>query len=55
MKVILSPSKTKTLVGTPWKPLFDEALSKEIVSHMASLSEEQLKKLLKLKKIKQRK
>ncbi len=49
MKVILSPSKTKTLVGTPWKPLFDAALSKEIVSHMASLSEEQLKKALKIK------
>ncbi len=49
MKIILSPSKTKTLVGTPSKPVFDEETSQAIVAHMATLPVSQVQKALKIK------
>lgn len=49
MKIILSPSKTKTLTGRGSVPLFNEALTAKIVSHMESLDKERLGKALKIK------
>lgn len=49
MKIILSPSKTKKIVGTPSKSVFDEVTSKAIVEHMATLPVSQVKKALKIK------
>ncbi|KAF1683168.1 YaaA family protein [Veillonella sp. R32] len=48
MKILLSPSKTKTLQGTPTMPLFQEARTEAIVGQVQSLTVAELGKALKL-------
>lgn len=49
MKILLSPSKTKTLTGTPKQGVFNEALTKEIVTHIQQMDSAAFAKALKLK------
>ena len=47
MKILLSPSKTKTLQGKATAPVFAKALTEAIVAHMQTLSAEAIMKALK--------
>lgn len=49
MKILLSPSKTKTLQGKATAPVFDKAMTEAIVAHMKTLSVEAIVKALKVK------
>lgn len=49
MKILLSPSKTKVLHGTPKEAVFHEPTTKAIVAHIQSLDEATFAKALKLK------
>ena len=49
MKILLSPSKTKTLQGKATAPVFAKALTEAIVAHMQTLSAEAIMKALKVK------
>lgn len=49
MKIVLSPSKTKTLHGVAGEGLFHEAMTHRIVEHVKGLSKEELGKALKIK------
>lgn len=49
MKILMSPSKTKVLSGTPAEAVFDEATSRSIVAHIQTLEEGVFAKALKLK------
>lgn len=49
MKIIISPSKTKQLQGQGKSPLFNEAITKALLTHMQALSVEDIGKALKLK------
>lgn len=49
MKVIISPSKTKDIKGTPSAPQFAPYMTEQIVKHMQGLSKEVLGKALKIK------
>lgn len=42
MKILLSPSKTKTLCGTPHKSSFHPAMTEQIVRQMQTLSIERI-------------
>lgn len=49
MKILLSPSKTKKLTGTPKQGVFNEALTKDIVAHIQQMDSAVFAKALKLK------
>ena len=49
MKLILSPSKTKDIKGTPSAPKFAPHMTEQIIQHMQSLPKETIGKALKLK------
>ena len=49
MKLILSPSKTKDIKGTPSAPQFAPPMTEQIVQHMQSLPKETVGKALKIK------
>ena len=49
MKLIISPSKTKDIKGTPSAPKFAPHMTKQIVEHMQGMSKEALGKALKIK------
>lgn len=49
MKLILSPSKTKDIKGTPSAPQFALPMTERIVQHMQSLPKETIGKALKIK------
>lgn len=49
MKLILSPSKTKDIKGTPSAPQFAPPMTEQIVQHMQSLPKETIGKALKIK------
>ena len=49
MKVIISPSKTKDIKGTPSAPQFAPYMTEQIVKHMQGISKEALGKALKIK------
>lgn len=49
MKLILSPSKTKDIKGTPSAPQFAPHMTEQIVEHMQGMSKEALGKALKIK------
>lgn len=49
MKILLSPSKTKTLQGKVSAPVFDKSMTDAIVAHMKTLSAETIMKALKVK------
>ncbi|SUP44229.1 YaaA family protein [Veillonella criceti] len=48
MKILLSPSKTKTLQGTPKAALFQAAMTDAIIDHLQTLTVSELGKALKL-------
>lgn len=48
MKILLSPSKTKTLQGEPRAPLFQSEMTAAIISHLQTLNAFELGKALKL-------
>ena len=49
MKLIISPSKTKDIKGTPSAPKFALHMTEQIVEHMQGMSKEALGKALKIK------
>lgn len=49
MKIIISPSKTKDIKGTPSAPMFAPHMTEQIVKHMQGVSKEALGKALKIK------
>lgn len=49
MKIIISPSKTKDIKGTPNAPQFAQSMTERIVKHMQGLSKDVLGKALKIK------
>ena len=49
MKLIISPSKTKDIKGTPSAPQFASHMTEQIVKHMQSMPKEALGKALKIK------
>ena len=49
MKLIISPSKTKDIKGTPSGPMFAPRMTEQIVKHMQSLPKETIGKALKIK------
>ena len=49
MKIIISPSKTKDIKGTPSAPKFAPHMTEQIIQHMQSLPKETIGKALKLK------
>ena len=49
MKIIISPSKTKDIKGTPNAPQFAPPMTEQIVKHMQGISKEALGKALKIK------
>ena len=49
MKLIISPSKTKDIKGTPTGPMFAPHMTEQIVKHMQGVSKEGLGKALKIK------
>ena len=51
MKLIISPSKTKDIKGTPSAPQFAPPITEQIVKHMQGMSKEALGKALKIKDV----
>ena len=51
MKLIISPSKTKDIKGTPSAPQFAPPMTEQIVKHMQGMSKEALGKALKIKDV----
>lgn len=49
MKLIISPSKTKDIKGTPSAPKFAPHMTEQIIQHMQSLPKETIGKALKIK------
>ena len=49
MKIIISPSKTKDIKGTPNAPKFGPHMTEQIVKHMQGISKDALGKALKIK------
>ena len=49
MKIIISPSKTKDIKGTPNAPQFAQLMTERIVKHMQGISKDALGKALKIK------